>query len=376
MGKGSSSFLALRPFPFRKGLCRTFMENRNNHPMIQKYSLCIITSFLLLSCSTNESIFKIGERVIAPVADATSASLHPTDSLSGAYMEAVWGIHAVRDSIAILNLYESKSCFRALNLTNLEYVDFLTVGRGPDEIIAGWFSRTRRVGDATLVDITAMNEDLILSIDLHETMRRGHTAVVERVKLPPRAANSFLLDDKILSEVTFDEDKYSIKVFDKEDLSTLRVEHLYGQDNYLAEFQPLFGSIMIMKPDATRLCMGMRFFDEINIFDINGDQHLNISTNKRSKSSAIIEDVIRTVRFPTHRFYVHMDVTDQRIYALYHHGESSGEWQSSTIHVFTWEGELVKVYHLDEVLIGLAVSEDGSTMYGLSDEEVLYKYVL
>ena len=79
-----------------------------------------------------------------------------------------------------------------------------------------------------------------------------------------------------------------------------------------------------------------------------------------------------------HYYYLDQDVTDESIFALYYDCEvsESSERSSSTIHVFSWDGQLKAVYHIDEPLIDIAITDDESTLYGITAEEILYRYDL
>ena len=67
----------------------------------------------------------------------------------------------------------------------------------------------------------------------------------------------------------------------------------------------------------------------------------------------------------------------EAIYGLYYDcGAEELSERNPVIHVFSWDGELKAIYHLDEQLYSIAITEDGKTLYGLTEEEVLYKYVL
>lgn len=343
--------------------------------MIRKVLIAVMATMLLLSCNSSSSgIYKLGKRVVVSTESAKVVHLSPTDSLTGEYMNSVWGIHAILDSIAILDLYESSHHFRALNLVNKQFTDFLMSGRGPGEIITAYFSTARREGEHSFIDIVAMNEDCLLTLDLEETLRQGRAAVIEKNNILPQASPSFLIGgDKILSEVFFDEDIYSMKLYDKTSLEILQTVQLFGNERYLADYQPLFASTRRIKPDGTRISMSMACFDEINIYDIFGDNHLSISTAKKCLDERVVKESIRNRSLFRMAHYKDQDVTDERIYAI-HCPDDNDSREGAVIHVFTWEGDLIGVYEMAESLIGIAISERENALYGLSSEEVLYKY--
>lgn len=331
---------------------------------------------LLISCnSSSSSVYKLGKRVVVSTDAAKVVFLSPKDTLTGDCMNAVWGIHAIVDSIAILDLYESPHLFRALNLVNKQFTDFLMAGRGPDEMVFGYFSAVRKEGENSFIDIVAMNEGYLLTLDFEETLQQGRAVVAEKNNLLPRAVPSFLIGDKILSEVVFDEDIYSLKLYDKSSLKILKTVQLFGDGRELATYQPLFNSTRKIKPDGTRLSMSMSYFDEINIYDIYGDNHMSISTSEKCFDGRIVKESIKKGGLVRKDHYSDQDVTDERIYAI-HCPEDSASREGAVIHVFTWEGSLIGIYKTAESLIGIAISENENALYGLSKEEVLYKYLI
>lgn len=290
-------------------------------------------------------------------------------------MESVIGC-GVSDSIIVFTLKDGPFRFRALSLKSGHYVDFLRIGRGPDEISTGLLSRIRKIGDNPVVDIDAPNERVIITVDLKETLRKGTAAIIKKTQTPVHAMKSFIIGENILSEVVFDEDIYSLKTFDGATLELLRKEQIYGQEEYLTSLQPLFGSVIKVNPNESRVSMGMICFDEINIYDISGENHKSITTSNSSSSYSTIKRLISTGVLPPERYYYNQDVTTSNIYALYLNGQSSEETTPVTIQVFTWDGELINLYRINEPIRSIAVDSNGSSLYGLTREEKLYKYEL
>ena len=340
---------------------------------IKTLSFCVLGGILALSCNSQHIVFQKGTRIIAPVVESNTISLSPVSTISGECMEGVGGIYCIRDSMAVLYLPNSPFCYRALKIDGTDYVDFLRKGRGPDEVSAGFFAGVKKADNRTLLDISAINEHVLLVVDLNETFQTGEAAIYEKVPLPQYAWLSHVIDDTIISEVIYDEDIYSIKFFDKDSLKILRSEQVFGSEQYLADYQQLFTSSMRFKPDQTRLSMAMCFFDEINVFDIVGNDHRSISTSQKPSDEKILKKALRNGMLGN-PFYLTQDVTNKYIYGLYLNGEDRNGRQSSTIHVFTWDGKLTAVYKMNEVLVGIAVSEDDTSLYGVSEEEILYKY--
>ena len=340
-----------------------------------KNILIVFSLFLLLSCSNNQTVFKVGKLVkIEEMPE--EIVLNPVDSIIDPFLDGVTAIHCVvDDSLLIFRLtYDLEHNLRVVNLNDGSYLDFLYRGRGPGEALTGAFTAKRVENGRTYFDITALNEDLLMTIDLAETLREGHAVITESSDLIDQAEFSFRLGDRILSEVCYDEDLYSIKVYDKDDFDVIKNVQIYGNKNYLITHSNLFSSPMMIKPDGTRLSIPMVHFDRLNLFDIDGSNHLSITTSDEIDDRAIIEAAVLYDDRRNEYYYFDQDVTDESIFALYLMGELFGA-SYPKIHVFSWEGELKAVYRLNEQIYGIAISDDNSVLYGLA-HDVLYRYRL
>lgn len=331
---------------------------------------------VLISCNSSRPAFRIGKRVVSPTEGVPVMAISPQEMITGECLEGVLGICCIRDSIAVFSLLQeaSPSCYRALRLSDMTFVDFLRKGRGPEEVVNAFYSGVRNENGRTVLDLTAANDNLLLSLDLNSTIEQGNAVILAEYEVPSGTFNSWVVGDRVLGEIVFDEDYYSLKYYDKRDMSLLRTVKWFGDDDYLESFYPLYGSSIGVKPDGTRLSLGMLFFDERNIVDLEGENHLSISTAQECRDEAILKRTIREERFVQEYYYYSSDVTDRFIYALYLNGEGIDRQPPYSIHVFTWDGKLSAIYQVDERLVGIAVSEDDSTLYGLTEEEELYRY--
>ncbi|MBQ3812051.1 MAG: hypothetical protein II841_00625 [Bacteroidales bacterium] len=341
----------------------------------------ILVSLALLasvSCSGNKNIFIIGHRVVVSKPEVEK-KLAPKETISGLFLDATCDLHCVENDYLLLKLRGATGfCFRALNLRTKEYVDFLNVGRGPDEVMAGLFSGKRTIKGRTLLDVSAMNEGQLLHIDLGETIRQKRAFILEKEEVIPSAAVSFSVGDDLLSETINDEDYYAFKLYNPKNQIVSRKWQVFGADEYLVAYQPLFSSAMVLKPDGTKLSLSMLFFDEINIIDLVGEEHISISTSRKNKDASILNESLHKRKLGSRYYYMQHAVTNNSILGLYYDCEVSKRTQrsSATVHVFSWDGKFKARYNLDEPITAITVSDDGKTLYGLTEEEILYVYDL
>lgn len=339
---------------------------------MKKILVAFVALSMFVACSDNGNVFKLGRRIYA--GSGKTVWLTPADSVSGPCLDGINGLQCAVDSALIFHLMDATGhSFRALDLRTSTHTDFLRIGRGPGEIWMGYFTAGRKKDVQTFVDVSAMNEGVLLSIDLGETLRTGQTVIADTVEVLPFSLASYVVGDQILSEVVNDEDIFSYKLYDREGQAVSRIMQPYGTDEYLAYYQPLFNASKRMKPDGTKLCLGMTYFDELNILDLQGDKHVCSSVSRRLKGPKIIRESIETGKIGEGIYYVNLSVTDEKIFALYLEKNGPKEARSA-IRVFSWDGRLEAVYHTKEPLGAITASEDGRTLYGVTGEEVLYVY--
>lgn len=347
---------------------------------IMNKSVLFIASFLALaSCTDRQSVFKIGSQVVAS-APEIERDLAPVASFEDSVLLGAIGVCFATDSIVLLSTAKTGNVFRVVNLHNHQTVDLLPNGRGPDEVVAGGLSAVRKDGGKTLLDVTALNELFLMSIDLEASVREQRTVVVDKEDLlSSEAWVSFFVNGKVLSLCMFGPDNYSFKLYERGSHTVLRTDQIFGDEPYLNDFYPQFGAVREMRPDQSKLCLMMSHFDEINILDLEGTNHLSISPlRKKKEDAAIIDEMLSSHELTEYTFYQSGCVTDDAIYGLYY-GCSDQEMEEGflpSIRVFSWDGEFKAVYHLSEPLVSIVLAEDGKTLYGLTEDEVLYRYDL
>ena len=337
----------------------------------------IIFSFICVSCHMeNQRAFVVGRTIVSNKSE-TERNLSPSESFSGPSLFGATRLLCVVDSIAIFNLRDKSYSFLAVNINNNDYVRFMNIGRGPDEIISGLYTGVRVVNDTTLMEVDALNESYIYEIDVNGTYKERKAVIRDKVVVNQDAIVSFIINDDILSFVLYDGDNYSIKQYGNKGEELTRSVQLFGDELYLIEYQPQFESDRRVKPDGTKLVMPMLRFDELDIYDIVGEDHISVSTSKRTNSKAIISSMLSSELLGNQIYYYGCDVTDNAIYALYYDCPM-GKLDSSLpdIQVFSWDGELKAIYHLNETINSIAVSPDGKSLYGLTNNEIFYRYDL
>jgi hypothetical protein len=128
-----------------------------------------------------------------------------------------------------------------------------------------------------------------------------------------------------------------------------------------------------IKPDdMSKLAMGMRHIDQINIFDLKTGE-LKGYRNKTSPEFGYLKDI------DNYRLYYLLILVDDRyIYGLYSDTESGlDKWESNTVNVFDWDGNFIKKILLDKTALKITLDPVNKYLYidvlGEDDEEI-YRY--
>jgi hypothetical protein len=127
-----------------------------------------------------------------------------------------------------------------------------------------------------------------------------------------------------------------------------------------------------IKPDdQSKLAMGMKSMDQINIMDIATGE-IKGYRNKNSPDFNYLRDDIDNVEI----YYIDLSVDNKYIYALYN-GEEF--YTGNTLNVFDWNGNFIRKIVLDKTVLSTSMGLDPVNKYlyidTLSeDDEEIYRY--
>ncbi len=163
------------------------------------------------------------------------------------------------------------------------------------------------------------------------------------------------------------------------------------EDVPMAVLQHAYQSWMKPHPDRTLFALATFYADQIEIYRADGTRkHLLIGPDSFEPAFDVAQfqgEAVRATTDETRNGYIDLATTRDRIYALY-----SGRLQrkagnyGTTVRVFDWDGTLHRVYDLNAAVRGIAVSNDGQTLFatqhvrrgtnGTMDEIGITKYRL
>ncbi len=142
-------------------------------------------------------------------------------------------------------------------------------------------------------------------------------------------------------------------------------EYLKGQ---------LYNSNDLVKPDRSKMVMGMLLLPQLNIIDLN-----TFKMNGFRLDMGIDYETLTKDPAPLKFHYLFGACDDAFIYITYlGWGISERFILSDTheLHVYNWEGALVKRYYLDHPFFEMAIDPVAGKLYTINNEDQLFCYNL
>jgi hypothetical protein len=369
--------------------------------MIRRIYFCLIFLFFLVGCREkilDKDIFTGTIQTFNDIEKVEYLSATEETVLDGPF----YGIPAVYDSLMIF--YNSKLPGYLCHIFNLkngkELGSFCAKGQGPEEAIA--FSPKNHLfieNNELKTWIHAPIEEKIFKWNISESIKQGKTIYDTIVPFLWREENNnvhylyvFRLDgDTIMASLqteclTFDCDDVSVPSYQKRVLPSnqkIRDIKIYERtiNNTKASIVPVsfFCTVDCIKPDGTKIVECMYNLCQINIIDTE----TGIVTGYRMDKTPDYS-LFATKMRGSQTYYINVQADDNFIYAVY-----SGErrpfkadgtekpYIPSLIHVFDWNGILVKKIQLDHPIYELALDPVNQLLYVWNmDDEKVYKYDL
>lgn len=300
---------------------------------------------------------------------------------------------ATHDSLAFFWSHRYNThFFNVFNLNNGQFLgSFVPKGSGPDDVRAAppIFHLYEEHGQLKTV-INAHNEQQFLiwnitkSIELKKTIfdkrssyQRGREGYIDITYLDEEC----LLIYQPSSEPTDPDDQTSLPRFQKLKLNSGELIREYPifkkpiipEDEQNLPF-PLAGSTAV-KIDKTKAVHAMIFLDQISIVDLNTGEVKGL----RKKNSPTFSSFYKDIKNPKY-YYTRVQANDSYIIATWLDGtpvDHSKTILYDQLHVFNWEGELIKKIRLDTPVKEIWLDKITNRFYGYNPyREKLYEYNL
>jgi hypothetical protein len=176
----------------------------------------------------------------------------------------------------------------------------------------------------------------------------------------------WIKDDLVVTNGLFSEELLRFYAVDHR-VGTLEFSHSAGRVLHPREAPPasrqLSRNMMATDPTAGRVAIAFSYVSRLHIYDSDGSLLRVVGGPEEVIPRYTIEGV-RFIPDPGEGFrmaYIDLDATEDHIFGLF----SGKGTRADEVHVFSWSGELVRVFGLDAAVDEVAVDARGSRLYAV-----------
>jgi hypothetical protein len=353
--------------------------------LAQRKRYCYISLLVVLiwSCESNYNFFKGEYRYQPYTGEIVSVTATPTgfDAL---------GVTSLRieDSILVAHFYyDSEVLLSAYSLRTEELLckNLMLKGNGPNEYMYANFVNlyTDTVGGKLWVKVSVSRK--LLCIDLTESIRKGSVVVTQEIDLWQFEDHSSLLTAFIHSDSSL----VLLNIHDNTEISIGNFhtgqkafyDWMFSEDVLHRSEDVFLSSVYLYNEQKKLLAGGMAFLDQVNFLSLSPEgERFSASTKpKPLRFRSLLERYTDYNAAPT--YYTGICCSDNYLICKYSGGESGYERAENEavydfLHIFNWEGDLLKIIALDRVVSGIAFDSRSHTIYGIDSEGDIVKYTL
>ncbi|MDR0743814.1 MAG: TolB-like 6-bladed beta-propeller domain-containing protein [Tannerella sp.] len=307
-----------------------------------------------------------------------------------------WGNPTVCDSFMIFwNTKLTKSFFQVFNLHTGAYIgDFVDRGGGPGEVYTlPYIFQVYEEGGSMKTLLNALHEQKLLVWNISRSVKHGEAIMDTVIPYERDPGNDFfnymfrLSDDTLVARLdsemlTMDGDIASTPYYQKRTIYSNQPAgdiRIYNrptvQKGDVAQIPIVFyyGSSDCVKPDRTKIAQAMSYLCQINIIDL-ATGRITGHRIKNTPDFSVFYSGVRNIK----QYYRRIQADDNYIYALYV-GEiidfrSSENKDPYLVHVFDWNGNLVKKLDLGHPIREMAIDAKNNALYFLeAGDDILYR---
>ena len=250
--------------------------------------------------------------------------------------------------------------------------DLLPIGRGPNEFLdftfKGQYCKNK---EEIKLYFSDCNKGYFYELNLTQTLQQDTLNISKISRIPYRSFPTFATDSFYISKTYIPENQKLIYLMHDSTGQVIYQYPLYDKVDFIRYNQ--INSADRIKPDLSKIAMGMLMFNQINILDLKENNNFTITaaTGNTYLSKKYLDEHEPII------YYCDLECTDKYIYALYVNQKMS-EWQRiahpTEIHVFDWNGNAVYKLKTQETLLNIDIDETGQKIYGLATEEQVFIY--
>jgi hypothetical protein len=308
-----------------------------------------------------------------------------------------WGVPTVCDSFIIFwNTKLTKSYFQIFNLYTGSYIgDFVNRGGGPTEVYTlPYIFQTYKDGGSMKTLLNALHEQKLLVWNISQSVKHGEAIMDTVIPYKKDSKNGFfnylymfrLSDDTLLASLdsemlTMNGDIASTPYYQKRTIYSnqsagdIRIYNHQTVQKGDAQIPLVFYYVSAdcIKPDRTKIAQAMSYLCQINIIDLATGQVTGYRI-KKTPDFSVFYSGIKDLK----QYYRRIQADDNYIYALYF-GEvtdsrSPEKKDPYLVHVFDWNGNLVKKLDLGHPVREMAIDANNNDLYFLdAGDDILYR---
>ncbi|MDR2286607.1 MAG: TolB-like 6-bladed beta-propeller domain-containing protein, partial [Prevotellaceae bacterium] len=347
-----------------------------------KKVIFIFFVLLVFSCKEKEKIFNGDIVIISSPAEGIPLSGDEL-KLDGIYTEAL----GVYDSLIYFSsgLFGDYMTYVFNTKTGKHISSVARHGQGPDEFVALTSADQHYVDSSSICEWSYYDynkkECLLIDMANNSIKKRFSISKLKNERAFP-FGRVFILSDSLLLAFNQGDDIYdegilappSYQIFNYLTNEEVAKYEIYNSFRYNKRLEPVLClySQDRMKPDRTKVAMGLHYLRQINIMDIETGK----VTGYRVENTPDFDILTENSAFEYVSYYLWTCVDDDYIFALL----SNNDKTSTVIDVFDWNGNFRKELVLDKGIINsssIGIDPVNKYLYIITEgeeEEVVYRY--
>jgi hypothetical protein len=352
-----------------------------------KYILPFLACFAIFVSCKEKPVYFYGE-IITIDSNVKPDTLYSEKiELEGLYTGSIWAYDT------LIGFTSSKFPNYFMNVFSLRTGKFLYSlckrGIGPDEFPALAYSSQYEYEDHLYLWLrtdAAKDESWLVNLEKPGTVIKKRIDVKVETGFQYNFGFVFILNDSMFIGNNQGESLYqgdgsflpqTYHLYNAGTRQRIKSYKLYNGSIPVSDIRHCYCSWDRIKPDKTKLAMGMQLIDQINILDLKTGQ-IKGYRNKTSPEFGYLS--LDPENFKA--YYSFLLVDDRYIYGLCANEKVSpiGVQQNNIINVFDWDGNFIKKIFLDRTVFGTSITLDVANKYLYmidptgEDEEEIYRY--
>ncbi len=252
---------------------------------------------------------------------------------------------------------------------------FGTIGHGPDELLnCRYTGQIEKDESGCKIWINDVSNSSLKLIDLDSSRRAGKIVAEKTIPFPGPAANCYYGNDSLLYVEKWLNDNYEMARYNYQ-TGKNEAQKLYRQP--VNKPFSVYKGIWRKHPRRTVMVNAMHSLNRINILNMSDGTRIALIVGEDNIS---LENAVdKNSGLEKHTYYCDLAVSEDRIYALWMDQPYEDAYETpktQEIHVFDWNGRPKARLKVPEYICGFTVDEKSRTAYGITHEEIIYRYRL